>query len=323
MNTRAVFRISAVAFLISSHAPALAFADGLKERFLREAPTGWKSLRQSGEQIVGIAREERKDYTEGRATGIGSSEWSFKRNGEWLTWEETPTGDRSHCSAGGRNSSYVFTLDRKDRDQEWVVTLVSQDEAQRTLIRDIAITVGCLQYVEAPWSILARFPLDDLVAHPTFVIHSVSTPKKEGVPLVRVDFGAAVELVQLNKTTVNLRGGWIICDPTNSWGLREFEVQVGPPDRKIHGALEYGARGMLHKFTGKNEMGKNMHECTFELTHLERRGAPEAEFTLAAYGFKEPGTPERGHGWWFWAAIAGGGLLLAAIGLAWRKGRAK
>lgn len=321
MNKRAVFLVSAIA--LSSHASYPAAADDLKQRFLGEAATGWKSLRQSGEQIVGRGREERKDYSEGRRTGTDTIEWSFKRNGEWLVWEETPTGERSRCSVGGRNSSYAFTLERKNREEQWVVTLVGRDDAQKTLVRAMALMTGYLQYVETPWSILGCFSLDEVVSHPSFVMRSITEQKKDGVTSVRVDFDAAIELVERYRPPVTLHGGWIICDPTNLWALREFDVRMGPPDRRIHGALEYDERGTLHKFTGKNEMGKYVHECTFELTHRERRAAPEAEFTLAAYGFKEPSTPERGHGWWLWAALGGGGLLLAAMGLAWWKGRAK
>jgi hypothetical protein len=81
-----------------------------------------------------------------------------------------------------------------------------------------------------------------------------------------------------------------------------------------------GTRYILDKVEGK---------IVFALDEFNHRAAPESEFTLSAYGFEEPETPDvmknrpTATRWWLWGALAGGALLVLGAIFSWLHQRTK
>jgi hypothetical protein len=302
-------------------------AETLKDRFLREAPEGWRVLRTAAEQVVGegrflnIARESGKALVE--------SEYKFKRNGDWLVWEEANVKKEPVRSVvNGINGSYAFELRRPKDNVPFVLTRVGSDDQTMQLTREISKTLGFLPYLQCPWSIAGEFQLDEIVNHPTFRLNSLEEVSDSGRQLVRIQFQAAIDMAQYKRPPLKLRGGWILFDPTISWAMRECEVVLEP--NRLHLLVEYAPpadQARLLKVTA-TQYEKQKADCdvVFDFKSLEHREVPESEFRLSAYGLVEPDSinnRQKKTGWWLWGALAGGALLVLGVAFGWLRQRAK
>lgn len=313
------------AFFSVGYCPA---AEALKDRFLREAPEGWRTLRTAAEKVVGegrflnIAKESGKIVIE--------LEFKFKRNGDWLLWERADVKKEPvPYVVTAANSSYGFELRRANDKGEWVLTRVGSDEKTMLSARELA-RLDFLGFLECPWTIGGQFQLDEMIVHSTFRVTSIEQVSNGGRELVKLQFQAAIDLVQRNQPPLKLRTGWILFDPTLSWAVRECDV-VLDPNRRLHLLMEYATpadQNRLLKVTGTRFTNqKAEHDVVFEFKSVDQRAAPESEFRLSAYGFAEPdfiikSRPAR-TGWWLWLALAGAVLLVLAAAFGWLRQRAR
>ena len=134
------------------------------------------------------------------------------------------------------------------------------------------------------------------------------------------------------------RRGKVIVAPSQSWAIREYSLlnYRGEPIRVVgalRGTAEYDGiedgvplvKLLTHWSEGYDERGGvkdrgNMEK--FEVVSITRELLPESNFTLAAFGLRDPtaATANRPQ-WWLWLAVSGFALVLAGLGFGWLKGR--
>jgi hypothetical protein len=321
---------SMVAWALSlGYCPA---AETLKERFLREAPEGWRALRTAAEKVAGEGRFLNVVKETGEA--VIELQFKFKRNGDWLLWEQANLKSPKRSTAPkssvvtGINSSYAFELRLPADNGPCALTRVGSDDQTMQLTRELARTVSFISYLQCPWSIGGEFQLDETINHPTFQMTSIEEVSSAGRQLVRLQFQAAVDVAQHKRPPLKLRSGWILLDPTISWAMRECDIVLEP--NRLHLLVEYATaadQNRLLKVTAtRYENHKADHDVVFDFKSLERREVPESEFSLSAYGLLEPelvNNKQKPTPWWLWGALAGGALLVLGAVFGWLRQRAK
>jgi len=301
--------------------------DALRERLLREGPQGWKELQAGEQQFVGSARYEQIDRREGNVVQHVVSDWKIKRNGDWILFE-WPFDDglkkreRRH-SAWGRNSTYGFTASRGSGGQWMLADEVYQDQRIETAYT-MASRVGFLRCLRYSWAIVGTFPLEQVVADPSFKIESLG---EEG-QLVRLVFKASIKPTDAN-VPGELRGGKLLLDPSLSWAIRECEVIDLDPaygrsvtytvDYRVVDSMPWPAKIVETMKIAKSQVVTNT-TVAFDAPQFVE--LPESDFQLTALGLPEPVQPKKSTRWWLWMTIAGGVLLILGIGfLRLRKSR--
>lgn len=297
--------------------------DVARDRFLRDAPQGWRQLQSRERQFVGSAQFEDIYRREGKVIQHLVSEWKIKRNDDWVLFE-FPFDDRLkgtvRTGAWGSNDSYGFKVSRASTG-EWAVADAANDKAAVERAYTIACSGGFLRGLRYSWAIDGIFPLNEVITDPSFRIESVV----EDTKLVRLVFAA-----DINSPNPGLRRrlsrAKLLLDPSLSWAIRECEAQMQPAMLQKY-VVDYHPVGWPSKLTvtENSEEGRLLHNVTVTFDEPTFVEVPEDEFKLTALGLPEPAWLQnrpQGTRWWLWGSLLGGALLVLGIGLSWWRKRA-
>ncbi len=297
--------------------------DTMRDRFLRDAPQGWRQLQLREQQFVGSGRLEDIYRRDGKVVQHLVSEWQIKRNGDWILFE-FPLDDRLkgtvRTSAWGSNDSYGFRVSRASTG-EWAIAEAANDRATLESAYTTACSGGFLRGLHYSWAIDGIFPLDQVIADPSFKIESLV----EDTKLVRLVFTADINSPN-PKLRRRLSRAKVLLDSSLSWAIRESEAEMQPDTFQKY-VVDYHAVGWPSKLTvtENSEEGRLLHNVSITFEEPTFVEVPEGEFKLTALGLPEPAwlqNPPQGARWWLWGSLLGGALLVLGIGLSWLRKRA-
>src|SRR5436190_4751011 len=163
--------------------------EGLKERFLQEAPARWKEYARLAEMLQGKARGR---WLEGTQAGeISFLEFKTNGRGKICTYEsrleKTPPDARRSTLLYGANSRYAFSLQRKDSGSPWaLLQIVDLDkevlpDRWKNFFDVRAIGARALMELDSQ-------SLLDMVESSTFRVHACRMIQREGEELAEISF---------------------------------------------------------------------------------------------------------------------------------------
>lgn len=334
-----------VALLVASQPTAgqAPSASELVEQFLREAPAAHAAYQAESRSRASVLKSEVRQIR-----GLGAQQVvehkhkvTRKRDGTNLLYVQeqvsSAPGFMPVCEVLGRNSRYGFALTKGSPADAWVVHRIDQIapdlEVESRQGTKLSVVMGenapfthPIGPMNAPNSVR---PWEAILRSPECKILRVDAPAADRFVL-RFEHPFKLETTvgpQTLRITHTVR-----FNPARWWRTEEFRKTYDLPggnsvqevaEIEFDGAaqLPYARRSVHHRtaYDGKQEI---LHYSAVESkTEITRPGRiPETEFSLSAFGFKEPegaevrpGTPR----WVWWAlvpaALFGLGLLVRRL----------
>ncbi len=316
-------------FFVASYLVASAFHgasasgdEGLRARFLSEAPAAWRALAEGVGSYEGT-RVMRTVRAASQPPEVSKVDFKFAEDLALAI-----TDDGSRVTAHGMNRRYAFEL-RRIGETEWIIAKLARkgDPGHGELV-DYALKAsrGCLT------SGTSLFPrrLPQLVQEPTFKVTDVRAVRLAGEELAEVQFAYDPK----DKSDLRIREARLILNPARSWTVREGRAQVDWPSEETGTVSQeviyyddFAPVPVVKTFRARSEArpagprakelgitGPTTLEITseFDVRPLER--PDERDFSLTAFGLPEPDGTSPSL-WWLWALIAGVVLLALALWL--------
>jgi hypothetical protein len=297
----------------------------LKDRFLREAPHGWKAYLTFSKGVSASWTAGRSGERNGKVveTARGRTEYKHSKNGAIrtrLSLEPGTDGD-----VVGVNSSYLFRLQRKSSWKGWVVLEVQAKGSPNWQTRENEIRDEVVRGASEGLRLYTLW-LPDLLQDKNFQINSVRTHQQDGSALVRVDFEyLKAKETFAKKGMLPIRSGWMLLDPGHDWILREYDLMflaVPPEYGTLHTTLaitEGTGRHSIVVRSNTTQQGRTGDDTSKTVSEAEAEAAergdvPTEEFTLSAFGLPEPGTVVAESTWSYYLWFAGAGVLALLLG---------
>lgn len=285
--------------------------DSLRRRFIKEAPLGWKRLREFSLRLQAHVTEvDEPDFDN---PGRNVRKLEFNSAGGNLRYVSTCVEGRvgeqlSLCM----NSAYCFKLYRKPGAAELEITYLGMNSKPVTELveRLNDMHIGLMLWL---------CPIEALVASAGFELTDVVPVTNDAEALVEIQFGAKYA----HAPNFRIDGGRIVFDPVHSWALREWDSSendgalrnraVVTYDGEISG-LPLPRRRTMELLDPETESPYARYVTDFDDV---REGAiREDECRLSAFGFPEPGIgqlPGRGRTRLFLVALTGLAFLALAM----------
>lgn len=306
--------------------------EGLKARFLEEAPPQWVEYLERSRKSQG-ALSVSNSWTRDNVKFEASSE--FKTNGKRkllkTVTKESSKGklkiDQEEVFAV--NDRYAFTLRRKGTDSPWILTNLADLRREGIPERIVLRFEDYLRSITQELRLDLRELLSEAVQKPEFLVKYCRAVGPPGEDLVEVGFSWSRKAGDGTK----VESGLLVFDPNRYWCLRSAEVE-SRWDRPFIGRGTQKKRMMTPDpaklpFTRscetenetfiENDRTPVRLSCRFQatLSQPERLPANE-EFTLSAFGLPEPTEFDERAPWYIWVGFAGVVLVLAAVVLRFR-----
>ncbi len=326
-----VVLVAGLAFRADGRALGEPTKDDLQQRFLTEAPAGWRTLRDVILHSRGRAHLQYqvvRPASDPRPNGRYELDVEFMLSGGNRRRVDFEDLESHSLSVGCRNPSQTFWLGGvpADNGKYRIDTLRSADDSESWHVSrkadDHAWTIIPLLY--SPFAIMDH-ELTDIVSSKDFVLRSC-TPSETQNGEIDVSF------------QYSLNGGlpWDVTmsvNPSNSWGVTRYDC-VYPHPREAglemfqKTSVEYAVElydSMVHlPMKAINDSGANAERDAefgrFEivLKDFTHEDVPDEAFTLAAFGLTESGdnTSRIVTSWprW-WILLINLGLILIAAGI--------
>ncbi len=303
--------------------PASAAEDTLVQRFLKEAPAGWKEYESFAGRLQGTVHFR---YTsDGKLRSDSKFQMKQNRNCKLAICQYLMDSETSG-SVNVFNPRYAFSLERATEDRPWMVALlVEKTSAQRSKPEADASNNNARAFdlVNIPYS----FHLSDLVAQKSFRVREATSVDRGGRQLVRVVFEFPHPLPRGDTAFCLAQAGTLLLDPANCWYLVSGELDgLWSGDVKGKVTVENtvsdfdGTRPMPKKSVrtetvyrpGAQAPNVNLLTWDFDYT-VPKELPPDSEFTLSAFGFPEPGFARPRNPWHLWIAAAGVACVAAGL----------
>jgi hypothetical protein len=304
----------------------------LRQRFLREAPEGWKAYYAKAARLQGTLVVEHSIPGKGVVHQYRNA---FKQNPR-AALVESQTGANNPIGGAAEyiveNSKYRFTLTRAKDGRPILAKPPMATDAQPPpvkymMARHIAKTAI------APPVAINHDPDDDwlaFLASTDFTLQSISTGA-DG--LVEVRFSLAWE--PTDSTPLRVKEGTAWFDPDHLWTMKRVEyalqssVGKGMRVARYSATLTYAIQNdgfpLLTKYhqktLGANQESEYDESMTYDLTFAD---VPESEFTLSAFGLPEPVGVEWEQPrprWYLWIMVVAFALLALALTLGYLRKR--
>jgi hypothetical protein len=317
----------------------------LLDRFREEGPPAWQQYLTRAKRLQGSFKDVAVELAPNKAT-IREVHCAFKQRPDCslFMYQTVISSYPKDIGVGGvqaYNTRYVFDLRRGKPDAPWALRELQMDVSKLVTIAP-GITHGSPQYfLNFPIhnSYVEGANLPELLAHPQFKPTRATAVSRDGRTLVKIDFTFGQPT---SKKPAVLQGGWWLLDPDFMWVQRESNLQVlwrlGPGkepgkllitttfDYQEHAApFPILKRRVEHRKDVKPGPGESeVLEWTYTFD-LEEADVPEREFTLSAFGIREPQgiTWEEPSRWYLWfIALAVASLAVGAF-FRWRVRRQK
>lgn len=292
-------------------------------RLLAEAPEKWQEYRALSKRLQGARKASVKLCSPGKATTyfwedeIKQSDTAaliVRKLSEKVEQSgKAPKERQFDDEAFGQNRQYSFALSM--RTAGWLLSSVNQDNPSKPVTEDPQALVEVAFIATSPHFLFMGIPLSESLKRfkeePVFERATLlDSPRGE---LVRFDIGSD------KQTKVK---GWLIFDPNNYWCLLEYDITgadgtFSKMSMKVKNEIET-TQGIpvIRKYTCVRRLDGLLgnietREWNEEFQLRVVRGVAEREFTLSAFGLKEPmgvvwPEPTR---WWLW--LTGGAILVA------------
>ncbi len=299
--------------------------DGLRQRFLAEAPNRWEEYRRQCQNLQG-------SYTvlgrfDERVIGHTRVEAKLSDT-SWLFVEQSLGEDELGGTAYAVNPKYAFTLRRKTPNDPWIlVAFQNRDSNTSGIPRDIERKgaehrLHLLLMIE-----LFNETLTDALRKSSFHVRSVR-PALDNPELVEVAFDYPHDKVEDDGTFNYVQGGTLIVDPAHYWcvrsmnlnlktragtAMRKIRIQLRDPNSRIPIPIRWESDE-----TWALADGKTTHiimQKDIDLAEPSRLPAVE-EFTLTAFGLPEPVGVEwkRPTPRYVWILVGAGICAVLAVG---------
>ena len=287
-------------------------------RYLEEAPRAWDEYRARVKRLQGSYTFTIR-FTSTGETKVTPCEFK-QREGCALFL------NYSQGVAVVQNPRYGFELRRETPDSQWIASRIDLD-----LKDGISLTISPYEAVEM-WSmypinfVIIASPLLSPFKDPGFKVKRVTPVVLDGAECCKVEFGYRIEL---GPRVPSFIAGSVTFDPARLWVIRALEARTesAAGNTEISAAYEYeGAKDgfpILKRVTHNFHLvGTDANDRTDTIEFdLKEADVPEREFTLAAFGFPEPGEAKRTTPWFLWLALGGFACLILAAFFRWRARR--
>ena len=286
---------------------------------LKEATSQWEEFVRFARTLQGSIVGKKLDLTQGGKVIQGHRiECKQSETGDLFLVQDTDAKNNPG-TAFVTNSKYAFALERRDEHLLWTITQLNLHlkgdlgfEDPKLAVRRWVCT--CL--------ILYNQWLPDLIKEEEFKVESVRRMTNGPKESVRLDFTYQPKPVRVRNNPV--RSGWLMMDPGRYWLMTEYHLNGGTMSAVFAFSDKAGKFPILsdysrhHKVT-TNDHGRIDYEWVYQYD-LKQQKLPESEFTLSAFGIKEPmgfaqpaSTP-----WLSWFCVVALASLAGALFFRWR-----
>lgn len=320
-----LLRLTAIYLVLTLLGSSMATADEpLIQRFRREAPEGWKSLREStlhrqgtltvlGEAIEGFDKS---------LNGSTKVVFAFDAPQMMLHFvqEASRPGLPRRDYLYGINGEYSFFLEKPKRDEPWTVGSMDRNgERLNKKVRSFGSQLFASYMIDEQ-------DLTSIVAKPGFRIESIRSVADQGPDLVELKFTAK----EFENKRYQIKAGTIRFNPLKYWCVVGYDL-----DLLLDAPAKSAARQKYDDIDGYPAIKEIVYDFTSiapdkQLFHRRKTSTidyePEAPsskiFRLAAYGMPEPSSPgTAGRSWWLIYSYLG--LLCFSGAYALRRLRAR
>lgn len=295
---------------------------GLKDRFLKEAPSAWRDYESFAKRLQG--RVVTKSTIRGKTREV-QGEIKQNANCQMYVYQPVATGGEMIGELTAFNRQYGFSLSRRSQESPWTVSgIVMNSPGQKS--RPYSDTQDRARRV-LDLVILERTKLIDLFEKPTIRILGVKPITRDGRNCVEIRFDNTHPVSE--EPFVPEQRGTIILDPSRSWCLCSAELQCGylgdngteEIQVNITTAMRDGKSG--HPIPVQRLFKNPNAQILFEHQLEEpERLPPDDAFTLSAFGLPEPLGVTKPRPWYLWLSLAGMLCLIGGGILYWLKRRA-
>lgn len=268
----------------------------LRDRFVTEAPKRWQEYQIFIKSLQGSGRFDREDFIPRKGISNRRS-FGYKQAADCaLLMIQQESEKNTRCEVFAVNSSYTFSLGRKEPQKPWVITGVSPLTSDNISTELQALTARMNQQLSMGLMIFNdRLLLPIALNTGELQIDGARTALREGKSVVEVQFKHRPKDAANNP----VRGGLIYLDPERYWVIEGYEVDAEFPNGKSHftGKNEYkpGSKGHpipLKRSIRSKGITKDGPGVDFELRTtldlFEGPIPPKSDFTLPAFGLPEP-----------------------------------
>ncbi|MCA9122729.1 MAG: hypothetical protein H6822_20595 [Planctomycetaceae bacterium] len=299
--------------------PSSGAAEGeLHQRFLDEAPVGWKKLEELSLNLHVIYKLRSDASSEGPAEPEeGQSEIKIR-------------GDQKlvhHIGAaiekvGVTTPQYSFGVNRNSSQDDWAVMYIGRprDEFDWEIEETVNANASLLYALKG-------IPLSELVELPDVTLTSVTEANDEatGRSSVRVDYSCDNGELNFPTGKAPVKGGWFVLNPDQYWAVSEAGVQL--PDATwrilVHGSVDDEGRPVVDTNEEIAEYNKGPNSgkkssVAYEFASYEYKVVPEADFLPGTYGLPNPALVDTDQSSSrVWLILFGNVVILLGVAMYW------
>jgi hypothetical protein len=298
----------------------------LAQRFLNDGPRAWAEYRAVAERFQG-GQTLVTTTADGKPGMQRQYETKKNENCKMLLARNQLKG-KTEETVYAVNSRYSFALRKNDNGQAWVMTTLKMrgDGRERSVDEELSdVETNCILIYPS------YYDLAELVKQPTFRVLRATVVPRDGEQWAQIDFDNTNSAAGVPKSSL-IQGGTLLLDPKRYWCVRSAQLRVGSQRRN---SIETEIRDLSAKYPvpkkylenreiglGQGSPQKEQWIREFDLSDPSSL-PPDSEFTLSAFGLKEPpGIDEKGPiPLFLW--IVGGAVVLLVVGtlISWLKRR--
>ena len=180
-----------------------------------------------------------------------------------------------------RNADYAFLINRIDRDATFTIGGLEQNINESNISAKISEAVDNARASAISNWFVNYEPLDRLVKSPTFRLIDAEEIEWKGIKAVKVEF----ERPDTQDVLRDFGPSYLICDPSQHWGILEYELKVGPTAIQ-HVEIDFGEiingfpipKKVVRRSFGTQGV-KSVRRIVFEVEMI-RTPVPDSEFRL-------------------------------------------
>ena len=297
---------------IAASARSSSLKDSLLTSFHKEAPRGWKELREYNYGLSGTFTELIEPLSGMPATVHAKITHEVKGSPSGFLDHRIEESDGNVFEyIEGINSEYTFLIERSKTSKLWKINRLTRDKKyMETLIETYAKPLFVSHSIDGQ-------DLAWTAAQPGFRVNKLTPVKENGLDLVVLDFNSSA----YQRKDYQIRSGRVWLEPAKRWAVHRFDLELFlDAPATSSGKVEYDGqvegysvpKSYVFDYKAKETDQGLFHKRRSTSFELSKGVVPAAEFRLPAYGLPEPFDSPRRSTWpaWMWP------VLLAIICLA-------